>query len=124
VREGQRRKLIGSRGTGNAGALARVLLPSSTGRGLGVRARSLGARALRAYLFALSIHDLRLTIHGEKPMTYYYYQDASGEWRWRLKASNGRILADSGEGYKNKQDCLDDIDRVKASANAEVKEGS
>ncbi|HKP36444.1 MAG TPA: hypothetical protein VJT71_06270 [Pyrinomonadaceae bacterium] len=23
-------------------------------------------------------------------MTYYYYQDASGEWRWRLQAANGR----------------------------------
>lgn len=29
------------------------------------------------------------------------YQDAAGEWRWRLKASNGRIVA-SGEGYKTK----------------------
>jgi uncharacterized protein YegP (UPF0339 family) len=53
-------------------------------------------------------------------MTYYYYKDAQGEWRWRLKASNGRILADSGEGYKNEQDCKDDIDRVKASAGAPV----
>ena len=27
------------------------------------------------------------------------YSDAAGEFRWRLKASNGRIVA-SGEGYK------------------------
>lgn len=27
------------------------------------------------------------------------YQDAAGEWRWRLKASNGQVVA-SGEGYK------------------------
>jgi uncharacterized protein YegP (UPF0339 family) len=46
-------------------------------------------------------------------MTYIYYLDEKGEWRWRLKASNGRILADSGEGYKNLTDCLEDIDRVK-----------
>ena len=46
-------------------------------------------------------------------MTYYYYKDARGEWRWRLKASNGRILADSGEGYKSEQECKADIDRVK-----------
>jgi len=56
-------------------------------------------------------------------MTYIYYKDSRDEWRWRLKASNGRILADSGEGYKSKQDCLDDIDRVKASKDAPVKEG-
>ena len=27
------------------------------------------------------------------------YRDGRSEWRWRLKASNGRIVADSGEGY-------------------------
>lgn len=27
------------------------------------------------------------------------YPDAAGEFRWRLKASNGRVVA-SGEGYK------------------------
>jgi uncharacterized protein YegP (UPF0339 family) len=55
-------------------------------------------------------------------MTYYYsYKDQKGEWRWRLKASNGRILADSGEGYSSEQECLDDIKRVKGSADAPVK---
>jgi uncharacterized protein len=53
-------------------------------------------------------------------MTYYYYKDAKGEWRWRLKASNGQILADSGEGYKNESECKADIDRVKGSADAPV----
>lgn len=27
------------------------------------------------------------------------YCDPAGEWRWRLKACNGEVLA-SGEGYK------------------------
>ena len=53
-------------------------------------------------------------------MTYYYSKDNKGEWRWRLKASNGRILADSGEGYKSEQECLDDIKRVQSSSNAPV----
>src|SRR5215216_1722249 len=35
---------------------------------------------------------------------YSIYQDASGEWRWQLRAANHRIIADSGEGYHNKQD--------------------
>lgn len=29
------------------------------------------------------------------------FRDTSGEWRWRLKARNGEIVA-SGEGYKTK----------------------
>ena len=27
------------------------------------------------------------------------YRDEKGEWRWRLFARNGRIVADSGESY-------------------------
>lgn len=27
------------------------------------------------------------------------YSDAAGEWRWRRKAGNGEIVADSAEGY-------------------------
>ncbi len=28
------------------------------------------------------------------------YKDRAGEWRWRLKAANGKKVGDSGEGYK------------------------
>lgn len=28
------------------------------------------------------------------------YQDAGGDWRWRLQAGNGKIIADSAEGYE------------------------
>ncbi len=41
-----------------------------------------------------------------KHNTFTVYRDKRKEWRWRLTASNGRILADSGEGYKRKRDCL------------------
>ena len=33
------------------------------------------------------------------------YKDRRGEYRWRFIASNGRILADSGEGYVRRSDC-------------------
>jgi uncharacterized protein YegP (UPF0339 family) len=53
---------------------------------------------------------------------YLVYQDASGEWRWQLRAANQRVIADSGEGYHNRQDCLDAITLVKDSKGAPVKE--
>lgn len=31
-----------------------------------------------------------------------FYEDARKEWRWRLVAANGRIIADSGEGFTTK----------------------
>ena len=30
------------------------------------------------------------------------YEDKAGEWRWRVKARNGKVLADSAEGYRSK----------------------
>ncbi|MGH8727993.1 MAG: YegP family protein [Burkholderiales bacterium] len=50
------------------------------------------------------------------------YPDIRGEWRWYLQSANGRKLADSGEGYKNKQDCFAAIELVKSSMYAEVRE--
>ncbi|SDW79177.1 YegP family protein [Litoreibacter albidus] len=55
-------------------------------------------------------------------MNYYIYKDTIGDWRWNLKASNGRIVADSAEGYRNKSDCLNGISLVKGSSSAPVYE--
>ena len=48
-------------------------------------------------------------------MTFVIYCDKANEWRWNLKAANGKIIADSGEGYKNKADALHGIDLVKST---------
>ena len=40
------------------------------------------------------------------PKQFVVYKDAAGEFRWRLYAQNGRVIADSGEGYKNRVDCV------------------
>ena len=40
-----------------------------------------------------------------------FYKDPSEEWRWRRTASNGRIVGASTQGYKNKQDCIDNAIR-------------
>lgn len=66
---------------------------------------------------------IKKLIEGEPDSaTYLVSQDAAGEWRWQLRAANHRIIADSGEGYHNKQDCLHAITLVKDSKDAPVKE--
>ena len=46
---------------------------------------------------------------------YEVYLDKAGEFRFRLKAKNGEIIATS-EGYKAKASCLNGIESVKKNA--------
>jgi uncharacterized protein YegP (UPF0339 family) len=44
------------------------------------------------------------------------YEDAAGEFRWRLRHRNGNILADCGEGYTDRTSAIDAIESVKRDA--------
>ena len=46
---------------------------------------------------------------------YEVYLDKKGEYRFRLKARNGEIIA-VGEGYKAKAGCMNGIDSIKRNA--------
>lgn len=37
------------------------------------------------------------------------YRDKRKEWRWRAIAANGKILADSGEGFKRRDRCEENL---------------
>ena len=51
---------------------------------------------------------------------FQVYVDKAGEYRFRLKATNGEIIATS-EGYKAKASCLNGIESIKKNApDAEV----
>lgn len=64
-----------------------------------------------------------LLIRKDKNMYFEIYNDAKGEFRWRLKAGNHEIVATGGEGYKTKQGCQKGIDSVKKiTADTEVKD--
>lgn len=44
-----------------------------------------------------------------EPYEVEIYEDEAGEWRWRLKAGNNRIVADSGEGYTREHDAREAV---------------
>lgn len=44
------------------------------------------------------------------------YRDRASEWRWRLVAANGNIIADSAEGYASKQGATRGIRSVRRCA--------
>ncbi len=45
-------------------------------------------------------------------MAFYIYTDVNGFWRWYLESGNNKKIANSGEGYWNKNDCLHAIGLV------------
>ena len=53
----------------------------------------------------------------EKNPMFEIYKDKAGEFRFRLKAANGQIIA-TGEGYKELKSCKNGIASIKKNAPA------
>lgn len=51
----------------------------------------------------------------EKNPKFEMYVDNAGEYRFRLTATNGQIIA-TGEGYKAKAGCMNGIESIKKNA--------
>ena len=53
----------------------------------------------------------------QKNPKFEIYADKSGEFRFRLKAKNGQIIA-TGEGYKAMKSCLNGIASIRKNADS------
>ncbi len=42
----------------------------------------------------------------------YWKAECNNEWYWHVKAKNGRIVADSGEGYKRSSTMLKTMENL------------
>jgi uncharacterized protein YegP (UPF0339 family) len=49
-------------------------------------------------------------------MKFEIYADASGAYRWRLRASNGQIIASSGESFASKANATRAAENVRDGA--------
>ncbi len=58
-----------------------------------------------------TVEDFQVLKHPK----FEVYVDKAGEYRFRLKARNGEIIA-VGEGYKAKSSCLNGIESIKKNA--------
>ncbi|MCI6376074.1 MAG: YegP family protein [Clostridiales bacterium] len=75
-----------------------------------------GIESVRKNAPVSSVEDQ--TVEGfaeEKHPKFEVYQDKAGEYRFRLKATNGQIIA-VGEGYTAKASCMNGIESVKKNA--------
>lgn len=50
------------------------------------------------------------------------YKDRSAEWRWRLRAPNGPIIADSAEGYTRRASARLAFDRLRKICRCSIKD--
>lgn len=55
------------------------------------------------------------SISGDYMTKFEVYKDKAGEYRFRLKAGNGQVIAIS-EGYKSRTSCMNGIESVKKNA--------
>ncbi len=53
-------------------------------------------------------------------MPLHIYKDTADEWRWSLVADNGEVIADSSEGYTERNDCAEAAVRVAKEFNEEI----
>lgn len=60
----------------------------------------------------------------ERKCKFELYEDASRSWRWRLRDTNGKIVADSAEGYSSREAAEAGIRNVRdCAADADVGDG-
>ncbi len=74
-----------------------------------------GAESVAKNAPEANLHDLTGEEMEVKHPKFELYEDKAGEFRFRLKARNGEIIATS-EGYKSKSSCLNGIESVRKNA--------
>ena len=62
------------------------------------------------------------SISGGRRHGFKLYRDTKGEWRRRLRARNGEVIAESGEGYVRREDFEHGIALVRPSAEARIED--
>ena len=75
-----------------------------------------GIESVRKNAVAANLEDQ--TVEGFETVTnpkFEVYEDKAGEFRFRLKARNGEVIATS-EGYKAKASCLNGVESVRKNA--------
>lgn len=61
-------------------------------------------------------HGIELVQKADDKTKFEVYEDDKKEFRWRLKAGNGQVVASSSEGYKAKADADKALASIKADA--------
>ena len=65
------------------------------------------------------------SVPSSSDLTFEIFKDARKEYRWRLRAGNGKVIAMADEGYTRKDACQHAIEIIKdGAAKAKVEDKS
>jgi uncharacterized protein YegP (UPF0339 family) len=56
---------------------------------------------------------------GKRKLRVHIFTDRNGEFRWRLRSRNGKIVADSAEGYELRSQAVKGITMIAAAFKAD-----
>lgn len=76
--------------------------------------RTLSVAALAAFVLALA--GLSARAQDDSKMKFEIYKGKKDDYRWRLKAANGKTIATAGQGYQAKADAKSGIASVQKAA--------
>ena len=76
--------------------------------------RTLSVAALAAFVLALA--GLSAQAQDDSKMKFEIYKGKKDDYRWRLKAANGKTIATAGQGYQAKADAKNGIASVQKAA--------
>lgn len=57
---------------------------------------------------------------GSTQLRFRIYKDSRNQFRWRLLARNRKVIADSGESYKEKRNCMKAINLIRVNGSYAV----
>jgi uncharacterized protein YegP (UPF0339 family) len=81
--------------------------------------KTIPALLLVFVLSAWTQHSSPAAMVAEKPagpISFELFKDAKKEYRWKLKAANGKVMAVSNDGYSTKASCQSAINLIKEGA--------
>jgi uncharacterized protein YegP (UPF0339 family) len=104
---------FGWRFTDYAPAYAGIQAPEGDGE---VGGLSLGRNVELGGPLVLLYSDDLFTGEDTNVAKFELYKSSNGEYRWRLKSSNGQVIVTGGEGYSSRAGAQGGIDAVKRVA--------
>lgn len=74
--------------------------------------------------FQLELNMIKIIKEVIKMAHFEIFKNKKGQYRWRLRANNNKIVADSAESYVRKSACMRGIEILKSQSSQSIGDGA